>query len=172
MRLIKAAILSCLSIGLWCTAAPAASIFEQAPCGSGNSPCDTITRETNFPRNLASVAFAVAGSGQAHVTLNGSMVCSSPVENTNSRVVDLVAQLVMAQNGVPEANGPGGARHAVVLLPSERGTSDTFNLAASRVVFVPPGQTVVHYNVSALRIDPNTSCAIYNLSFQVVYIER
>jgi hypothetical protein len=99
------------------------------------------------------------------------MICSNTSEADQPTVVDLVTQIVMSQNAVPAINGPGGARHAVVLLPSARGSTASFNLASTRVQFIPAGQSVVSFNVASLRMDPKTSCAAYNLSFSVVYID-
>ena len=68
-------------------------------------------------------------------------------------------------------NAPGGARHAAVLVNTADGTTTSFNLASKRVMFVPPGQSVVNFNVQQLRMDAGTSCIFYNLAFSVVYIE-
>lgn len=167
--LVQAVVLTVMSIGVWCTPAEAAAIFEQEACAQGNAPCETITRETNFPLRLRDIAFNVAKSGTAVVSLQGSMVCSSTSDQP--AVVDLITQIVMSQNAVPVINGPGGARHAVVILPSSRGTTDSFNLASTRVQFIPSGQSVISFNVTSLRMDPKTSCVFYNLSFSVVFID-
>jgi len=167
--LMHVVVLAMMPLCTWNTTARADAIFEERPCGEGNAVCETISPGTSFPRHLRSTAFAVARSGKAQVSLQGSMLCS----NTGSTpaVVDLVTQIVTSQNATPVINGPGGARHAIVLLPTELGTSDSFNLASTRVVSIPPGQSVISFNVTSLRMDPDTSCVIYNLGFSVVYIE-
>jgi hypothetical protein len=169
--LVRAAAVALVSIGLSCTAASAVEIFEDTPCETlGFSPCETITRDTNFPRNLRDTSFAVANFGRAQVTVQGSMVCSS--ENKDPAVVDLVTQIVTSQNAVPAIDGPGGARHAAVILPTEQGTSVSFNLASTRALFIPPGQSVISFNVTSLRMDPSTTCFFHNLNFTTIYVER
>jgi hypothetical protein len=157
---------------LWsaCAAVSAAEIFEQKPCNDDGSVCRTISFDSRFPQNLRDISFSVAQAGTAQVSFHGSAVCSS--SNDSPAVVDLVTQIVTSQNAVPAINGPGGARHALVLQPWDLGTSDTFNLASTRVLFIPPGQSVISFNVTSLRMDSNTSCVFYNLSFSAVYVER
>lgn len=172
--LVQAAVLTLLSTGVWSTAASAVDIFTQEPCftegKNGHCVGMSISPKTNFPQSLQSVSFSVAKSGKAEVSFHGSMVCSS--ERGVPAVVDLITQIVTSQSAEPVITGPGGARHAIVLLPTESGTTDSFNLAATRTfTFIPPGQSVISFNVTSLRMDPATSCVFYNMTFSVVYME-
>lgn len=171
MKTLKRSILlsTLLAIVMPFTAASAAKIFEQEGCADGNTVCETISNETQAFRNLRSFSFAVADFGRAEVSLQGSMLCSS-VASTPA-VVDVVTQITTVQAGEPVINGPGGARHAAVLINTADGTTTSFNLASRRVMFVPPGQSVVNFNVQQLRMDAGTSCIFYNLAFSVVYVE-
>src|SRR5262245_17186309 len=171
---VQAAVLTLLSVGVWSPAAAAADIFTQEPCFTEgtNGPCVgmSISPKTNFPQNLQSVSFAVARSGKAEVSFHGSMVCSSASETP--AVVDLITQIATSQTTEPVITGPGGARHAMVLLPSPLGTTDTFNLASTRTfTFIPPGQSVISFNITSLRMDADTSCIFYNMTFSVVFVE-
>lgn len=171
VRRTKLAILSVVLFWNCCAAASAVEIFDQKPCNQDESPCRTISFDARFPQSISDISFNVAKPGTAEVSVHGSAVCSS--SNDSPAVVDLVTQIVTSQSAVPAINGPGGARHATVLHPWEGfGTSNTFNLAAKRVLFIPPGQSVFSFNVNSLRMDRDTSCVFYNLSFSAVYVER
>lgn len=152
------------------SARAAAQISAQAPCTTGGGgECFNfgvgIVGLGQF--DMRSFAFRAPSKGTAEVTFHGSLVCGADNSRANV-VVDLITQIVNSRTAVPQANGPGGMRQAVVLRAN---TSDSFNLASTRTFsFGSAGTQTFYFRVRPLRIDSGTDCYIYNAAFTVMFI--
>jgi hypothetical protein len=86
------------------------------------------------------------------------------------RVVDVATQ-IRTDTSAADMNGPGELRHAVVLKPTPANalsTSDTFNLASTRVIaFTSSGNKTLRFILTQLRMGAGTSCLAYNATFSV-----
>jgi hypothetical protein len=166
--IVHTTLLAILGFALWSTAAVASNVFFQATCGSGNTACTSISPSTKFPATLRSFPFFAPTAGRAEVSFHGAMICSNG--QAAPRVVDLVTQIVATSGAIPIINGGGGLRHAIVILPSGGGTTDSFNLASTRGLIISgAGTKTVYFRITSLRFDAGTSCDLYNLTFSVVF---
>jgi len=144
-------------------------ISSQSPCSPGGGECLTFTDSSGPIPTIRSFDFTAPSAGEALVTFHGSLYCASGFTTTNS-VVDVVSQIVPGTTDAPAISGPGGLRHAIVLTASSAGTSDTFNLASTRVVNITaPGNTTFSFKMARLRMDTGTQCYVYNAAFTVVF---
>jgi hypothetical protein len=167
--LFRSIALAVFGFTLFCAAASAATVFFQGGCASGNNICTSVTSSTTFPRTLRSFTFNAPRAGRAHVTLNGSMVCSN-AQNASFAVADLITQINTLASATPTINGGGGLRHAIVMFGTGFGTSDTFNLASSReVTYSSGGPKTLYFRIANLRLDATITCSFYNMAFTVTY---
>jgi len=166
-------------LGLFCVfAVPAGAapvIKSQAPCSS-TTFCLQFTNTGTIPV-IRSFTFTAPSVGTAEVSFHGALVCSDVnISQRNPVVVDLVSEIVTASNATPSATMPGGLRHAVVWEPIIlnvlfTGFTQSFNLASTRVVSVTSaGNKNFFFKIARLRMDPDTSCVVYNAAFSVVFI--
>jgi hypothetical protein len=70
--------------------------------------------------------------------------------------------------------GPSSERHAVVIVPTqtaaESESARTFSLATTRISTVKQaGQMAVHFRIASLRMDANTNCSLYNVTFSAIF---
>jgi hypothetical protein len=169
--LLRIALVGALLGALGTSSAFAAVIQSQAPCVSApfnwclqfafDAPLSTV-RE---------ISFDAPGAGTAQVSFHGSMVCTSTAAAGESRVVDLVSQIVRQPDTVPAVDGPSGHRHAIVLIGTTNGTADSFNLNSTRTFPINnAGLRHFYYNMQKLRMDASTSCVVYNAVFTVTFI--
>jgi hypothetical protein len=165
---LTTAILTCL-VGLAGPASAAALIKKQAPCVIQAGFCTGFSAGGVIPV-IRSFSFNAPSAGTASVSFHGSMLCTSS-SNKDPQVVDLASQIVTSSGAEPNPNGPGGLRHAVVLLPVVTGTTDTVNLASTRVLAIGgAGPRTFHFKLSKLRMDPSTACIVYNAAFSVIFV--
>ena len=163
---------TCAILGLFAiitSSATAAVIESQAPCVTANGYCMAFTNTTDPIPDVRFIRFTAPGPGTASVTFHGSMVCSNTGDD--SRVVDLVSQIVPRPTDVPDASGPGGLRHAIVMFSRTAGTSDSFSLASTRDFTVKQaGRQTFYFKLAKLRMDANTSCFVFNATFTVLFV--
>jgi hypothetical protein len=116
---------------------------------------------------IRSFQFNAPSKGTAAVSFHGSLVCAN--QNVpGDRVVDFETQIVGAPGAEPNMKGPGGLRLAARLL---FGTSDTFNLASTRVVSIPAaGARTLYFKIAPRQMDTNTYCLVYNAVFTVQFV--
>ena len=172
--ILLVAVLGCLCV-FALPAGAAALIKTQPPC-STTTFCKSFADTGNIPV-IRSFSFTAPGAGTAEVTFHGSMVCNDGnTSQSNPVVVDVVSQIVTTSNAAPSATLPGGLRHAAVWEPLIvnvlfTGFTSTFNLASTRVVAISgPGTKSYYFKIGRLRMDPDTSCVVYNAAFSVVFV--
>ena len=153
------------------SARSAAKIFTQSPCTVSGGPCKSFYFGDPIPV-IRGFSFTLPSAGTAEVTFHGSAVCSS--SESTDRVVDLASQIVTTPTAAVNANGPGGLRHALVLkdeVEHDFSSSDTFNLASTRVItYTSGGNKAVYFKMARSRMDARTACTIYNATFSVTFI--
>jgi hypothetical protein len=158
---------------LWSLASPALAavvIKTQAPCVTDAGHCIHFTDTGTIPV-IRSFQFIAPRKGTASVTLQGTLYCASNADG--SAFVDLVGQIVPRAGANPNASGPGGLRHTIVLSPQPAGTSNSFNLAPRRVFSVTDaGIQKYHFKIARNRMDANTQCWVYNAAFSVMFVPR
>jgi hypothetical protein len=75
---------------------------------------------------------------------------------------------------VPAVTGGGALRLAAVLkhtLDHPFNTTDSFNLASTRVFAIAAADTKTFYfKIASLRMDANTYCLVYNATFTVQFV--
>lgn len=171
--LVTAAVgLLCLSSLVGAAPAAAAALMKtQAPCTTATNYCLSFAAGDPIPV-IRSISFTAPDAGSAQVTFHGSLYCA----NTGSiadKVVDLATQIVNDRKATPDPNGPGGLRHAIVLkdtTQNAQNTSDTFNLASTRVLALSPGSHKFYFKIASLRMDAGTTCFVYNAAFSIIFI--
>lgn len=137
----------------------------QEPCTTTAGPCVSFNDTQAIPL-VRSFAFQAPAAGMTQVSFHGSLVCSKS-GNTNA-VVDLVSAINHTPNTEPTLNGPSALRHA---LSFERGSrTETFNLASKRAFLIQaPGTQTYYFRLARLRMDPGTSCVVYNATFSILF---
>jgi hypothetical protein len=114
--------------------------------------------------------FSLPSAKTVLVMFHGSLVCAEGGLPIEDKVVDVATQ-IRTDTLAADANGPGGLRHAVVLkdtLDNINRTTDTFNLGSIRAITFPSsGSKTVRLMLTRLRMDPTTSCLVYNAAFTV-----
>jgi hypothetical protein len=170
----RAVLALCLAVVGSATFVPGASwaaavIKTQPPCDSGNGNCFNfgvgIVGLGQF--DIRDFTFKAPSKGTAQVSFHGSLLCSADL-SAGSKVVDLVTQIVNSGSATASPGGAGGLRQALVIPPN---TSDTLNLASTRVfTFSGAGSQTFRYRVRPLRIDAGSNCFIYNAAFSVVFV--
>ena len=141
-------------------------IRKQAPCVNSLGYCRQFVPAA-VGTTLRSYSFSLPGRGVASISFTGSLVCSNSGAN-DSRVVDFATQITTGINQPADLTGSGALRHAAVLRSN---TSDTFNLATTRVItYASGGSKSVHFRLDRLRQDAETSCIVYDAAFTVVYV--
>jgi hypothetical protein len=143
----------------------------QVPCVTPDGWCLQFLSNEAIPV-VRSLDFNLPGPGQVLVNFHGSLLCDFFGLEDDVAVVDLASQIVTTTEEVPSFNGPGGLRHAITLLlpPSLQQTSDTFNLASSRIiVYTTGGPQTIFFKITKLRMDSGTQCTVYNATFSVAY---
>jgi hypothetical protein len=142
----------------------------QVPCVTPDGWCLRFLHTEPIPV-VRSLDFNLPGPGQVLVTFHGSLLCDYFGNEIDFAVVDLASQIVTTTEEVPSFNGPGGLRHAItLLLPPGISTTDTFNLASSRIIdYTTGGPQTVFFKITKLRMDAQTQCTVYNATFSVAY---
>ena len=171
---VAAVIVSCLSfLAIATTASAAALIQTQKPCVSASGFCLSFSAPGNAIPIIRSIAFTAATTGTAEVTFHGSLYCANTSGTISDKVVDVVTQIVDRINSTVDPNGPGSLRLAVVLKDTQQNaqnTSETFNLATARVLVLSPGTYKFSFKIAALRMDPGTTCYVYNAVFSIIFV--
>jgi hypothetical protein len=153
----------------------AAVISAQGPCTvSVDQAGSCLAFNYNFPPDIPIVrtySFTAPSAGKAEVTLHGTLYCSAG--GGIAAVVDLTSQIVTHSTDVPQVNGAGGLRQAMVFPagPGSQNLSMTFNLASTRALtYSTGGKKTVYFKIARARMDPTTACFIYNAAFTVAFI--
>jgi hypothetical protein len=168
---------SALILGLFATEASAGFVKSQAPCSPVLGSASTVAQSDRycFKFNagesipvVRSFSFNAPSAGTALVSFNGSMSCSSLNVIDDYAVTDFASQIVTDVNATPDVTGPSGLRHGVLLLRSPVGITDSFNLASERAVAIKrAGVRTFYFKLANLRMDPGTTCYVYNATFTV-----
>jgi hypothetical protein len=175
--LARAFLVGAAAVALFGTAGPAAAqaIVTQGPCVSASGYCLGFTEEDDAIPVVRSVVFNAPSAGTAMVRFHGSVVCFN--QFFRPAVVDLVSQIVTKAAAVPDPNGPGGLRHAIVFTAGSDplfggiDKADTFNLRSTRVVEIAAaGPRKFFFKIASLRMDSATSCVVYNAAFSIVFV--
>jgi hypothetical protein len=171
LRIAGAGLLLALGVVLASPASAAAMIVSQAPCATSAGYCLFFLPSTDPIPVIRSIKFNAPSAGTASVSFHGTLYCGNSGSDGNSRVVDVVSQIVDRSIRVPDVNGPGGLRHAIVLFGWNKGTSDSFSLASTRnFTITAPGTQAYFFKMQQLRMDASTVCYVYNATFTVIFI--
>jgi hypothetical protein len=166
-RAAPALILTVLSLSAG--SAFAAFATTQAPCTTAPGWCLRFTGAA-VPPVLRSLTFNAPTAGVAVATFHGSLNCVNT--GTARATIDLVSQIVDSAAAPALQNGPGGLRHLTLLPPQSLGQNSaaTFNLASTRALSVAAaGSKTFTFKLRRVRMDPGTSCYLYNAVFTVVF---
>jgi hypothetical protein len=164
--IVQAGLLSLFSIGLFGGEAAAMRIVSQPPCGTPTTDCGLFVPTSTFPLTLGSISFNATQPGRALVTFHGEAYCVT--SSDDARALDLVSQITTGATATPTANGPGGSRHAMVLLPEahEHGahrTGDSINFTSTRLVTIPAaGPVNLSFRIQKIRMDANIGCRFFS----------
>jgi hypothetical protein len=172
LAIVGAGLMLALSAAPGSPASAAATIVSQVPCAIAvGSYCTYFLPSTNPIPVIRSIKFNAPSAGNASVSFHGTLYCANNAGEGNSRVVDVVSQIVDRSGRVPDVNGPSGLRHAIVLVGMTKGTSDTFSLASTRnFAIVGPGIQTYYFKMQQLRMDADTKCYVFNATFTVIFI--
>lgn len=171
-RIAGAGLLLALTTALASPAFAAATIVSQAPCATSAGYCLLLLPSTDPIPIVRGIRLNAPSAGNASVSFHGSLYCANTPGDGNSRVVDVVSQIVDRKTRVPDVNGPGGLRHAIVLFGMNgKGTSDSFSLASTRNFAIPAaGSYAYYFKIQKQRMDAGTECFVYNATFTVLFI--
>jgi hypothetical protein len=149
-------------------------IQTQEPCFTADGYCLYFAAVDPIPI-VRSVSFNAPSAGTAAVKFHGSLICNN--DFFRPAVSDVVSQIVTDAATVPDVNGPGGLRHAIVFTAGPdpffggMDKADTFNLNSTRVVSIAgPGVQQFHFKIARLRMDGGTFCYVYNAAFTIVFV--
>jgi hypothetical protein len=151
--------------------ANAVNAVAQGPCAYTGGVCLSFNNTTSPIPIIRSFSFNMPAAGKALIRFDGTMQCVVGSATTGQDVIDLASQIVGAAAAVPAYTGPGGNRYAMRLHHNGDpfGPSTTVNLAASRLInYASAGSKGVHFKFAKLRMDPGTSCLVYDAAFTVV----
>jgi len=87
--------------------------------------------------------------------------------------IDVDSAIVDSASTAARPDLPGGLKHRIVLEPADgaNSTSDSFNLASTRVVDIPSAGTRTYYfRITPRQMTPGTKCFVYNAAFSVVFV--
>lgn len=141
-------------------------LFEGAPCVSSSNSCDTMT--SNSPTLVTSNAFKMPGKGSALVSLHGSLYCAHFRDGPLRVGVDI--QITDEWSKPPKGDGPGGAHYALVLPAAGIGSSDSFNIAATRLLSVPGSGSRRYFALARPHgMDPGVTCYLYSMTLSAVF---
>lgn len=118
-------------------------------------------------------SFQIAGGrpGSYEIHFNGSMECSNA--SSSRAIIDLVSQITTDAEGTPAIDAPSGLRHAVVLDPGVAGQpapSESFTLFSVRTLTTTVPNQVVSFRLARARMDPGTSCRLFNDSLSAFFV--
>jgi hypothetical protein len=171
MRTVLRTAFGCALMVLASVSAFAAVLIQsQAPCVSPPFNHCFFFQSTDPIPVITDIRFEAPGEGIASVSFHGTLVCSSTAAAGEPRVVDLVSQIT-SRPGNAAVDGPSGLRHAMVLLGTAAGTTDTFTLNSAREFQIDgAGKHRFFFNLLKLRMDASTSCIVYNAAFTITFV--
>jgi hypothetical protein len=141
--------------------------FYSAQVRDGKQHMHVDQLGNHLPRTLRSFTFNAPGPGRAHVTFNGSVVCSN-APNASFAIIDVITQITTAPNATAVINGLGGLRFAQTMFGTGSGVSNTFNISSSPgVSYTSGGPKTVYFRITNRRLDATITCSFYNMTFVV-----